>query len=116
MTKLEFIEKYGEESYQRQLESSRKWKNNNKEQVKATSSEWYNKNKDRAFDLNKKWRDEHPDAYNIKYKTNRQKGRTVFCKENCELIENYNLAKADKFNRKKWHLHHRLENYWSSRK
>lgn len=77
--------------------------------------EWYRKNKNKAFELNKKWREEHPDAYKIKEKENRQKGKTKFCLENYELIENYDLAKADNFDRKKWHLHHRLENYWSQK-
>ena len=44
---------------------------------------------------------------------NRKLGKTRYCSVNYELIENYELAKADNFDRKKWHLHHRLENYWS---
>ena len=29
------------------------------------------------------------------------------------FISFFMVAKADNFNPKKWHLHHRLENYWS---
>lgn len=31
-----------------------------------------------------------------------------------DLIENYELAKADNFDPNKWCIHHRLENFWSS--
>ena len=48
------------------------------------------------------------------WERDRKLGKTRYCSVNYELIENYELAKADEFDPMKWHLHHRLENYWSS--
>lgn len=87
MTKLEYITRYGEDAYKRKLESDLKWQKEHKEQNIASSLKCQNKK--------------------------RQKGITRYCNKNYELIENYELAKADNFDPKKWHLHHRLENYWS---
>ena len=106
-------EKYTEEAWQRCLEKAR---------IKYQEKKEYHKEK------NKQWRLEHPNykkeynnnhgkeniEYSKKsYNNSRKIGKTYFCTENYELIENYELAKADNFDPKKWHLHHRLENYWS---
>lgn len=97
MTKNEYIKKYGEEAYRikckRHLESNKKWIEKNKE----------------------RWRKYHNNLNGCLKKKRREKGITYYCRENYELIENYELAKADNFDPKKWHLHHRLENYWSSK-
>ena len=102
MTKLEYIAKYGEEAYNRRLESNRIWARNTSEQ---------------RFDYRRNWANEHKEQHNAqarKYrKKNRQIGSTIYCNENYDLIENYELAKADNFDPAKWHLHHRLEHYWS---
>lgn len=50
---------------------------------------------------------------NDKWNNNRLLGITRYCIKDYELIENYELAKQDNFDRNKWHLHHRLENYWT---
>lgn len=107
-------ENYTEETWQKFLEKSR---------------ETYRKKKEYYNEKSKQWRLEHPGYkkeynethkkeninYNNNYKTkSRNNGKTAFCTKNYELIENYELAKADNFDPKKWHLHHRLENYWSS--
>lgn len=87
MKKTEFIARYGEDNYKRKLESDLKWQKEHKEQNVASVLKCLNKR--------------------------RQKGITRYCNKNYDLIENYELAKADNFDPKKWHLHHRLENYWS---
>lgn len=87
MKKTEFIASYGEDAYKRKLESDLKWQKEHKEQNVASVLKCLNKR--------------------------RQKGITRYCNKNYDLIENYELAKADNFDPKKWHLHHRLENYWS---
>ena len=90
MTKEEFIRRYGEEALTKWREQTRLWCEQNRE-------------------------------YHNEYKRNtrkidRKKGSTPYCCEHYELIENYELAKADNFDVNKWHLHHRLENYWSHKK
>lgn len=107
-------ENYTEETWQKFLEKSR---------------EAYRKKKEYYNEKNKQWRLEHPGykkeynethkKENINYSSkckskSRNNGKTAFCTKNYELIENYELAKKDNFDTKKWHLHHRLENYWSS--
>lgn len=89
MTKLEFITRYGEDAYEQHKNNCKKWRKEHKEQHKL--------------------------ANRICYEEHRINGYTKYCKENFDLIENYELAKADNFDTKKWHLHHRLENYWSAK-
>lgn len=90
MTKEEFIRKYGEEAWARKNDQSRLWHEQNREYHNG-----YKRNTE---------------------KTERKKGSTAFCRVHYELIENYELAKTDNFDFNKWHLHHRLENYWSHKK
>lgn len=103
MTKLEFISRYGEDAYEHHKQLQKNWNKEHKEQLKQ---------------LKRNWQKEHKEQINVASriyrKNSRQKGSTRFCRVNFDLIENYDLAKADNFDPKKWHLHHRLENYWSS--
>lgn len=102
MTKLEFISRYGEDAWNDHL---------------AYYRNYYQKDGGLHKQLCSKWKKEHKEQCSqISIKCNnksRQKGSTKYCRENFDLIENYELAKADNFDPKKWHLHHRLENYWS---
>lgn len=93
MKKKEFIEKYGEDAWKRNLENMKKWHINNRERQRELERNFW---KGRPGRL-------------------RSNGITKYCNKDVELIENYELAKADNFDAKKWHLHHRLENYWSSK-
>lgn len=118
MTKAEYIEKYGEEAYQRKLNSARKYHSKNKEKIKEYYDNWYADNKELKSELHKQWRYENKEQYNNlrnnRYSNKRENGISHYCSINCKLIENYELAKLDNFNANKWHLHHRLENYYSS--
>lgn len=132
MTKNEFIAKYGEAAYEEDKLRARKWAKDHKEQCKQLAKKWkeehkeqckqlkkkcYEKHKEQYNQSVKKWKEEHKEQYKQsvkKWKEDRRiNGCTAYCTKNYELIENYELAKADNFNHKKWHLHHRLENYWS---
>lgn len=104
MKKDEYIAKYGEDWYNSYIERCKKYNQKNKEQLMERSRKWYRDNKKRR---NK----QSTERARIK----RAKGSTKYCRVNFDLIENYELAKADNFDKKKWHLHHRLENYWSVR-
>ena len=115
MKKEEIIEKYGIEYYNRKLEITRLWHKTNKNYAK----EYRDKEKEHISDINKAWYTKNKESINDRKRktrsSNRDIGITQYCKENFELIENYELAKADNFDANKWHLHHRLENYWSSK-
>ena len=117
-----YIEKYGEElgkvKYENYLEYNRQYRLKNKEKCNLRSRKWCEEHKEQHNQLAREWTEEHREQHNAtarKYNNkSRQKGSTKFCRVNFDLIENYELAKADNFDKKKWHLHHRLENYWSS--
>lgn len=83
-TKKELIEKYGIEWYNAYKERS--LKNRNSEKSRVTNNAWRIKN--------------------------RNNGKTQFCTNDYEQIENYELALADNFDRTKWVLHHRDEQFW----
>lgn len=97
MTKLEFIEKYGEEAYIRHVNKIKEWHNKNKEYVKALAS---------------KWNKEHKIEYNNRLKNYYRENKQMFAyciKEEIEYIENYDKAKLENFNG--WIIHHRLETH-----
>ena len=102
MTKIEFISRYGEDAYELRKQKIRKWHEEHKEQHNKQNRNWHKEHKKQCKLTHRIWNEEQ-----------RKKGSTPYCRENYELIENYELAKADNFDPKKWHLHHRLENYWS---
>lgn len=102
MTKNECISKYGEEAWNRRLSSARKYNSTHRKERKKLNNEWKENNKQHY--LEKRF-DRCHYLQSI--------GSSRYCRIGFELIENYELAKADNFDPKKWHLHHRLENYWS---
>ena len=86
MTKKEYIEKYGEEEYQRFLEQQKQYQ--------------------------KQKREQHKEEYNEYYKEYMRKYNSMFAyciPEEIEQIENYEMAKKDNF--ESWHIHHRLETH-----
>lgn len=100
------------------IEASRKYDKEHKQQRNLISRNYYQKNKEKRIEASNKWCKEHKDQHNASnrkcIKKYRESGSTKYCRENFNLIENYELAKADKFDSSKWSLHHRLENYYSS--
>ena len=100
MTKTEFIEKYGVEKYEAHIAKNREHNktryHNDIEFRKTHNAKCSAHNKER-YNIDKE--------YNIKQRLIR--GRK-YCKAGeFELIENYELAKADNF--KGWDIHHKLE-------
>lgn len=117
MTKEEFISKYGEDAYEQHKLKNRNWYEQHKDQCKQLHKKWGEQHKDQLNSINRKWYEKHKEQC---YQTNKKWkekhriiGYTPYCTKNYDLIENYELAKADNFDPTKWHLHHRLENYWS---
>lgn len=132
MKKDEYIAKYGEAAYEQLKLKSKKWYEDHKEPVKLLKNTWRQEHREQYNYQQIKWHQEHREQYNQisknwyekhreqRYQANKKhveqhriKGRTPYCTKNYDLIENYELAKMDNFDPKKWHLHHRLENYWS---
>lgn len=103
MTKDEYITRYGVAAYEQLKLKNRNWGKVHKEQRKQYSKNWKGEHRDQQKQYSKK-----------RYEQHRINGCTPYCTKNYELIENYELAKVDNFDPKKWHLHHRLENYWSN--
>lgn len=130
--KEEYIKKYGKESYEKILESGRRWRANNKDKVKAlndkyyaehkeeekarrkeyytnnpeTHKKYYEKNKERFSENRKAFRKNHP-TYDRDYARERYHMFAFVIKEELELIENYKQALADDF--VGWNIHHRKE-------
>lgn len=83
----------------------------NNTQWRAANEEKYREIK---HECDKNWSENHKD-YNKKRnaewnKARRLEGSTKYCRLGFDKIENYDLAKADNFDTKLWHLHHRDEN------
>lgn len=97
MTKLEFIERYGEEAYNRHVNRVKKW---NKEHPTKNSAHV------------KKWQIVHANKCRekcLKWGRN-NKSMFAYCiSEEIEEIENYKVAKENDF--KGWCIHHRLETH-----
>lgn len=73
-------------------------------QAIEASRKWKAKNKERLKEINKAWKKANPE----KVKRSNNKTYLAYClPDEYELIENYDLAKADNF--EGWHCHHRLE-------
>lgn len=95
-----------------------KWEQTHKEQRKTISRKYYQEHREQCIESSSNWAKEHREQCNVSnrkcIKQYRKSGSTKFCRVNFDLIENYELAKLDNFDSNKWHLHHRLENYYSS--
>lgn len=106
MTKKEFIERYGEEAYQRQLEYKKQWNKQHKEERNEYNKQYNQQHKEEAkqyYQQHKEERKEYMKQYQRKYNQ-----MFAYCiPEQIEEIENYELAKESNF--KGWHIHHRLE-------
>lgn len=103
MTKAELIERYGQEWYEEHKAKKRehyhndaKFREEHKAKCNARHKDRYNNDAEFRETYKVKWRKRYIECY--------QK----YCRPGeFELIENYELAKADNF--KGWDIHHRLE-------
>ena len=98
---------------QNKRKATKKWRENHKEKWDAYIQQYRKEHKKEGQTRGKVFRDAHPHYSRDYYKARRLDGYTRVCTKNYHLIENYELAKADNFDSNKWHLHHRLENYYS---
>lgn len=104
MKKSEFIEKRGIEAWEHHLAISREWVKRNKERHCQATMKCRKKNAEKYKAVQHKWNINNSG----KHLKSSKKTFRAFCKnDEYELIENYDLAKADNF--KGWHCHHRLE-------
>lgn len=114
MKKEECIEKYGLEAYQKRLEQTRKWKREHSEQRREYNRKWIQEHPEQAKEQQRKWREENRERYNEQHRNYERQNRAMFAfviPEEKELIENYEMAKADNFDG--WDVHHRLETHTS---
>lgn len=85
-------------------EYHRKYYLEHKAEILENIKKWREENPDKPCEYGKRWKQKNHE-YNMKIN---KKTYQAFCIENeWELIENYELAKADNF--KGWDCHHRLE-------
>ena len=104
MSSKEYHRKYYLEHKAEILENIKKWREENPNKPKQYSKTWKNRNDERNKEINKSWKENNKDKVRIGNK----KTYLSYCKsDEYELIENYELAKADNF--KDWDCHHRLE-------
>lgn len=104
MTKAEYIERYGIEAWEHHLIVSREWIKKNKQKHIDATRKCHEQNNEHYKNYKKVWNK------NNRLLHSKLSGKTfqAFCIESeWELIENYELAKADNFIG--WHCHHRLE-------
>lgn len=99
------------------LEKNRRYYSKHKAEILKKCKDYYDNHKEHIIDRVRTKQLEKHEEYLEKQKQyhydQRHTGKTRYCKINYECIENYELAKADNFDPDKWHLHHRLEYYWS---
>lgn len=95
MTKKEYIKRYGAEWYEM-------YKTKMKEHQNEPEFKEHHKTKRREYHKERYNVDEE---YTLKYRL--RKGRRYVKDGRVDLIENYDLAKADNF--KDWDIHHKLE-------
>lgn len=123
MTKNEFIERYGEEAYQRKLEHQKRYYQQHieekkqryqqrREEINQYQKQYYQQHREEINQRQKQYDQQHIEE---KRRYNKQRSRNnkqmfAYCiPEQIEQIENYELAKESNFNG--WHIHHRLETH-----
>lgn len=104
MTKEEFIKKYGIEKYNRRLELTREI--NRKRRL--ADPEWEkNRSKKKYQKLKEKLKTNPELKTKLSVERVRNKQRSYVENGRIDLIENYELAKADNFDG--WEIHHKIE-------
>lgn len=102
MKKLEFIERYGEEAYNRHVNKIKEWNKDHPIKNSAHVKKWQIVHAEEARKKCLKW-------------SRNNKSMFAFCiSEEIEEIENYKVAKENDF--KGWCIHHRLETHNSDGK
>lgn len=123
MTKKEYIEKYGEEAYQRQLEWNRKYCQQHREERKQRCKQYREQHREENKQYQKQYREQHRDEIKQYKKQHREEYKQhqkqwnrkhihmfAYCiPEQIEQVENYQFAKKDNFDG--WCIHHRLETH-----
>ena len=119
MNKKEYIEKYGEEAYQRQLECKKQYKKQHREELLQYNKQYREQHREELLQYNKQYYQQHIDEtkqyyqqHIEEYKQWSRKNRCMFAfciPEEWEQIENYQFAKKDNFDG--WCIHHRLETH-----
>lgn len=111
MNKEQYIEKYGEEAYDKKREATRKWTEQNRERHLSKMKEWYEQNKEQYLAKKKEWYEQNSEdvkQYQKEYYESKRRGDPFgYCSAPLNKIENYNLAAKDNF--EGWSLHHKLE-------
>ena len=114
MTKNEFIERYGEEAYQRRLERNRKYIKQHKDEINQHHKQYREQHREENKQYQKEYREQHRGEY--KYKQHKKQWNRkhihmfAYCiPEQIEQIENYQFAKKVNFDG--WDIHHRLETH-----
>lgn len=108
MTKIKFIERYGEEEYQKRLEYVRKYREQHKDEINQYNKQHYQQHREEKKQYQKQYREQHREEKKQWFRNNRN--MFAYCiPEQIEQIENYWLAKESNFDG--WHIHHRLETH-----
>ena len=110
MTKAEYIEKHGEEAYEKYKEQARervrKWREEHPELERKRRED----HRELHRELTRKWLKDYPERARENSRKSSRKHQVMFAyvlDSERELIENYELAAADEFTG--WDLHHRAE-------
>lgn len=138
MTKKEFIERYGEEAYQRKLEhqkqryqqhreEKKEYYQQRREEINQYQKQYYQQHREEINQHRNQYyqqyyqqhREERNQYYQQYYQQHREERKQWFRKNKCmfafcipeqiEQIENYEFAKKDNFDG--WNIHHRLETH-----
>lgn len=122
LNKIQQVHEYTDRNHDKVLEKKRIYYKENrdiilkkqKERNQTPESKINKRNYSRKRRMDPEFKEYEKGKMHEYWERDRKIGKTPYCSINYELIENYELAKADEFDPKKWHLHHRLENYWST--
>ena len=97
MTKAEFIERYGEEAYQRKLENGKEYRQNHKERLAEYFADYYQNNKDKIAKQKAEYLKNHKDKfakYQAEYRKNNKpkliEKKAEYRKNNKDKIAEYN--------------------------
>ena len=119
MTKVEYIEKYGEEAWEERLKKVREWNKKNKDYVSQKKKEYYKENKTDILSKRKQYySDNKTDILDIRkdyYNCNKEKiliSKKVYRQENKETISAHN---KEKYNREKEKVRSHMAEYRSTR-
>ena len=122
LNRIQKVHEYNELNRDKVLDRKRNYYKENRDMLRAKAKEKNQtpeakikmRNYSRKRRMDPEFKEYEKGKVHEYWERDRKLGKTPYCSANYELIENYESAKADNFDPKKWHLHHRLENYWST--